>query len=805
MTTREYKADLHVHSSHSNKPTYWALRKFKCPESFTTPQYIYDTARAAGMDHVAITDHNTITGALEIAHLPGVIIGAELTSYFPADGCKVHVVTLGLTESVFQDLSQLRRNIFELVPYLHQKRIPHFLAHPLYAQNDKLTADHIEKLLLLFRVFEVQNGARAQRFNGFTERLIDSLTPARIAQLADRHNLEPIGDQPWLKGKVGGSDDHSGLFIGRTCTVAQRGETPAEFLSAVFNRETTPSGEHGDPLTLAHSLYGIAYRFYREQLTPRTNRSTPFVNALLSKMFDSGRTMTIRERILFLLRKNLPELFERRAGASFEEVLDREARLLLSDSGFLDRIGPETRNRKIFAITSHLANRLIYHYTDKLTRLSLSSGIFNLFQSLSTIGLVHLLISPYYLAYHHQYRGKELMDELDDRLNLGGASRRREKIALFTDTLDEINGVAITIRRLIATARTRGVELTVITSSPKATGLADGVMNFQSLGDFVLPEYPEIRLHFPPVLDVIDYVEREGFTAIHVSTPGTAGLLGLMTAKLMDIPVAGTYHTDIPQYVRDLTNDEMLEKAAWNYMIWFYGQLGEVMVPSASTRRQLVEQGLPEEKTRPLPRWVDVNAYTPAKRDPEFWRRYGVGDEPKLLYVGRVSREKNLELLADAFLRLVECGVHARLVIVGDGPYREAMEERLAGCPVLFTGYLEGEALQACYASADLFVFPSTTDTFGNVVLEAQASGLPVIVSDEGGPQELMISGETGLIVRDIDRDGLAGAMLTMLRDPELMRTMGSNARTFAEHGASLTGDAYSTILRQPSAKAANF
>jgi glycosyltransferase involved in cell wall biosynthesis len=515
--------------------------------------------------------------------------------------------------------------------------------------------------------------------------------------------------------------------------------------------------------------------------------------------------LTVRERLRFLVRKNLPELFERRGGASFEAVLDREARMLLSDSGFMERIGPETRNRKIFAISSHLANRLLYLYSDKLTRLSPSGGMFSLFQSISTMGLVHLLLSPYYLAYHHQHRGKELMAELDERLDLGGASRRREKIALFTDTLDDINGVAITIRRLIATARSRGVELTVITSSPRESGYADGVMNFRSLGDFVLPEYPELRLNFPPVLDVMDYVEREGFTAIHVSTPGTVGLLGLLTAKLMAIPVAGTYHTDIPQYVRDLTSDEVLERAAWNYMIWFYGQMDEVMVPSASTRRQLVEQGLPEEKTRPLPRWVDVTAYTPLRRNPAYWRRYGLGLEVKLLYVGRVSREKNLELLADAYRRLLEHGVDVRLVIVGDGPYRTAMEERLSGCPVLFTGYLDGEALQDCYASADLFVFPSTTDTFGNVVLEAQASGLPVIVSDEGGPQELMIDGETGLIVRNISVEGLANAMTTLVRDPALRSERGRNARAFAERGACLCGDAYSTILRQPLARAANF
>jgi len=182
---------------------------------------------------------------------------------------------------------------------------------------------------------------------------------------------------------------------------------------------------------------------------------------------------------------------------------------------------------------------------------------------------VHLLISPYYLSFHHQHRSKELIADLSDQFPSLSLLDHKEKIALFTDTLDEINGVAITIRRLISTARDRGIELTVITSGTLPSHDLEGVRHFDSVGDFTLPEYPELRLSFPPILDVIDFVEREEFTRIHVSTPGTVGLLGLLIARLMDIPVAGTYHTDIPQYVRSLTNDEFLEQAAWNYMIWF--------------------------------------------------------------------------------------------------------------------------------------------------------------------------------------------------------------------------------------------
>ncbi|NTW98458.1 MAG: glycosyltransferase family 1 protein, partial [Geobacteraceae bacterium] len=345
-------------------------------------------------------------------------------------------------------------------------------------------------------------------------------------------------------------------------------------------------------------------------------------------------------------------------------------------------------------------------------------------------------------------------------------------------------------------AKSRGVELTVITAGDDVETAVEGVKKFQSEGDFVLPEYPELKLNFPPILDVMDYIEREGFTRIHVSTPGTVGLLGLLIARLMDIPVAGTYHTDIPQYVRSLTNDEFLEQAAWSYMIWFYGQMEEVMVPSAGTREQLISRGLPPERMKPLPRWVDTEVYSPEMRNPSFWKSRGVGmGRIVLLYVGRVSREKGLAMLADSFRELVDTGAAIALAIIGDGPYREEMEASLSGYPAIFTGYLAGEQLQRGYASADLFVFPSATDTFGNVVLEAQASGLPVIVSDQGGPRELMIDGETGAVFQAGNTHNLAVAIRLLTSDPERLSRMGLNARQFTLNNAPDSSQTYSTIL----------
>jgi len=794
------KADLHVHSSHSNKPSYWALRRFNCPESFSSPEFIYRTARSRGMDYVTITDHNTINGVLEIAHLPGAFVGAEITAYFPEDGCTVHVVALNITEEWFREINILRRNIYELVAFLTRNAIAHYIAHPLYALNERLGPEHFEKLLLLFRVFETRNGARSGRYGSFLEGVLDGLTPAKMAFLSEKHGMEPVGETPWKKGRVGGSDDHSGLFIAGAHTAVPGAATLRDFLDGIVGLRSCPEGEDGDPLTLAHSLYAISHSYYRQKFGSGASASMPFIKALLERYFDpAGERASFLDKLKLFIRWNLPDGNDRRGSAGFEGVLDKEAKRLLKDRDFLRSIGAESRNRRIFAVTGYLANRVIYLYTERLARASFSSGFFDLVNSLSTIGLVHLLVSPYYLAFHHQHRGKRLMAEIARRFETGNGSGGKEKIALFTDTLHEINGVAITIRRLIDIARTRGVELTVITSSPNPTGYENGVMNFRSVGDFVLPEYPDLRLHFPPVLEVIDYFEREGFTRIHVSTPGTVGLLALSIAKLMDFPIAGTYHTDIPRYVRSLTSDEMLERAAWGFMIWFYGRMDEVMVPSASTRSQLIERGLAPEKTRPLPRWVDVGHFSPARRDRGFRERHGAGEGMLFLYVGRVSREKNLELLADAFIGLSGDRRPLHLVIVGDGPYRRELQEKLKGYPAVFTGFLEGESLATAYASADVFVFPSTTDTFGNVVLEAQASGLPVIVSDGGGPKELMRDGITGIITPADSREELTNAMRSLLLDPERTAEMGRNARLFTEQGAVSVTDVCGTIL-QPQA-----
>ncbi len=796
MTT--YRADLHVHSRHSNKPSIWALRKFNCPESYTSPRTIYEKARNAGCDLVTITDHDTIDGALEIAHLPGTFVSVELTSAFPGNGAKIHVVALGVDEATFREAMSLRRNSHELVGFLRRRGIAHFLAHPLYDMDDRLTADTIEQAVLLFETFEVRNGARAPRFNRIVESVLDALTPETVARLAERHGIDPVGAAPWVKGRVGGSDDHGGFFIGRTRTVAPRGATPGEFLEAVLAKETAAEGEHGDALTLAHSIYGIGCRFLHERMGggSRNGEAYPYLKILAGKAFGSGTPpLTVRDRLLLLIDRIFPREVRKLRPEPFEAVLEREARRIVTDLPFIESLDADSRNRKIFTVTSALINRLLFAFTDRMTGQSFPAEIVDMIRSAAAVGLVHLLAAPYYSAFHHQHRGKALSRELERRFLGGTAPKGCEKVALFTDTLDEINGVAITIRRLLESCRRQGIELVVVTSGTGETRFDAGVIHFRQVGEVALPEYPEMKVSFPPLLDVLDYIDREEFTRIHVSTPGSLGLTGLLVAKMMDLPVSGTYHTEIPQYVRRLTDDAFLENAAWDFMIWFYGMMSEVLVPSSSTRDQLVARGLDPALVRPLPRWVDTGVFTPAMRDPALRRKFGGDGETRFLYTGRVSAEKNLLLLADAFRDLIDSGASCRLIVVGDGPYRKEMEGALTGYPACFTGYLRGDELVAAYASCDVFVFPSGTDTFGNVVLEAQACGLPVIVSDRGGPQELVDAGKSGFITPEGNQAELVRAMRRFVENPSLATKMGRDARRFAESRRIDPVTSYSAIL----------
>ena len=230
------------------------------------------------------------------------------------------------------------------------------------------------------------------------------------------------------------------------------------------------------------------------------------------------------------------------------------------------------------------------------------------------------------------------------------------------------------------------------------------------------------------------------------------GLTGLAAARLLGLRTTGIYHTDFVQYVRHLTQDDDLADLTWQYMRWFYDQCTTILVPTETYRQQLIDNGFEPSKLGVMARGVDTRLFHPSKASPTFFERYGLPNRFRFLYVGRISKEKNLLALIDALDEVLRRGYQASLFFVGDGPHRQQLVARCQDRPIAFTGVLEGEELARAYASSDCLVFPSTTDTFGNVVLEAHASGLPVIVTDQGGPAEIVRRHDSGIVVDLVSR-----------------------------------------------------
>ncbi len=790
MNTSVLKADLHVHSKYSTRPSEWILRKLGCSESYTDPKNLYQMAKARGMGLVTITDHNTLAGSLEIAHLDDTFVSEEVTTYFPEDRCKLHVLVHDITESQHEDITKLRENVFDLVPYLNKEGISHAVAHPLYSINDKLTPERVEQMFLLFNVFEL-NGSRDHYQNEILKEIITPLNREDIHFLAEKYSLDPYGSDPWNKRLIAGSDDHSSLNIATTWTEVEGAVAVQDFLSAVMEGRARTSGRDSSPKTLAHNLYSIAYQFYRNKLCLDRYLSRELLLRFVDRTLTppSGEEESLMNRLKTTVTNHMPRgLFHRSAPNTLTGLLQREAKEILSGNQKMTLIlkspskDPKVAEEAWYEFVVSMSDKILKEFADTIMDSLSGANVFHIFNTIGSAGSLYTMLAPYFVAYTVFTKDRRFCALCGDRLGKKQApsSPTRLKLAHFTDTFYEVNGVAKTLQMHVKMALKNNKHHTILTCSPEPD--TTGVINFTPIGTFDLPEYPDLKLYYPPLLTMLQKCYEEGYTHIHSATPGPIGIAALVIARILKRPICSTYHTALPQYVAQLTEDPAMEELMWRYVLWYYNQTDLVYVPSVAMGEELAQKGIPKEKIQFYSRGIDNVRFHPSKRNGFFKQHYGLQDNVlKLLYVGRVSKEKNITLLEDVFRRVNKLRKGVHLVIIGEGPYCIEMKKKMAGLPVTFTGFLGGEDLAQAYASGDIFVFASTTDTFGNVILEAQASGLPVVVTDEGGPKENLIPGETGFVVPAKDADRFVQSVLELVDNPSLLQAMRKKARGYTE------------------------
>jgi glycosyltransferase involved in cell wall biosynthesis len=355
---------------------------------------------------------------------------------------------------------------------------------------------------------------------------------------------------------------------------------------------------------------------------------------------------------------------------------------------------------------------------------------------------------------------------------------RAMRIALFTGAYNHIaDGVSLTLNRLVRFLLENGAQVHVYapTIARPAIEHAGTLIPLPSIS---APGRPEYRIALG-----LDRRARSDLTAFrphlfHIATPDLAGASALKTARRLGIPAVATYHTHFASYL-DYYRLRSLEGSVWKYLAWFYRQCREVYVPSESMISVIESHGI-TGNLRLWPRGVDSTLFNPRKRSAEWRRQYGISrDDVVVAFISRLVAEKGLAVVSDVHRLLKNRGIAHRLMFVGDGPEKASLAA--SNRDAIFTGHQTGEDLAKAYASSDVFLFPSETETFGNVTLEAMSSGLPVVVANATGSSSLVNDGVNGFLAEPRNAESFGERVEQLIASHELRARLGSSARTKAE------------------------
>ena len=802
MNNNGCRVDLHIHSRFSKESDLWLLRQAGIGESNTDPETAYEHAKSRGMTYVTLTDHNTIEGGLRLVGHKDFFLSEEVTTYFPDEDVKLHTLALGITEEQHREIQGLRRNLYDLIAYFKQQGILYSLSHPLTRLGGELTPGHVERLMLLFPIWEVHNGSTLESENLLSRQLAESCTPEKLKILEERHDLVAVPRERITY--TAGSDDHAGFDIASAYTSTRKVDSIAGYLAEIKAGRSGIQGEHGSTLKLADTMLGLfAHGVDAGMEAGNGNAKDSGRNSnwlagwsgmgLLSSAKDSGR------KWMHLVSLAVGG---DGSGGLFRTVMSnadlrRSVVPLLAATVSPGKSGGEKFHKQLFSLVNAAWTAGMRSTLSDLSELNL----FNFVDNLDKIGrLVTLqaLLFPHSLSANYHSRQRHFMRRLRAQMlpDIPNGDGLWPRVGMFTDTYDEVNGVTSILRRLAEFSRHNDRPMDIITCGDGADATGR-VVKFPAVASVHLPEYRELELSIPPVLKVIQHCEQQNFDVIHAATPGPMGLVAFMVSRILQVPFVSSFHTDVPRCVGRITDDKLNEEAAWTYTRWFYRRSDLTFAPSVYSCQDLASHGLDRRKVAVLYQGVDCDRFSPEFSSPRARRALGGEGRKLLLFVGRLSVEKDLRFLADAYLALAAKRNDVHLAFVGDGPLQSELQEQL-GDKATFTGWLKGQDLAEAFASADLFVFPSTVDTSGQVILEAQASGLPVVLCTEGGAMENIEPGVTGLTAHSRSVSDFNRQIELLIDDDDLRGRMAAAARRSAAGRTweKVFGDLYDTYSK---------
>jgi glycosyltransferase involved in cell wall biosynthesis len=361
------------------------------------------------------------------------------------------------------------------------------------------------------------------------------------------------------------------------------------------------------------------------------------------------------------------------------------------------------------------------------------------------------------------------------------ATRPSLRIAVVTETWPpEVNGVAMTLAKLVQGLSHRNHDVQLI--RPRQTK-TDSPMSDSSLEEVLMrgmpiPRYPELKLGLPSKKTLVKTWTLRRPDVVHIATEGPLGWSALQAAKVLKLPVTSDFRTNFQSYSKHY-GVGWLRKPIVAYLRKFHNATACTMVPTRELMRTLSQNGFANLKV--VSRGVDTKLFNISKRDTSLRSSWGATDETKVLIsVGRMAPEKNLDQVLKTYEALKSTGQAFKLVMVGDGPLKDQFQKRYP--EIIFSGMLTQSNLAAYYASSDLFIFPSQTETFGNVTLEALASGIPVLAFDCAAARDWVQTGVNGWLVAENNPEGFAAQAVTIFNSKDLLEKITQSTRQQVVH-----------------------
>jgi glycosyltransferase involved in cell wall biosynthesis len=845
------RVDLHCHDCNSTVPDELLGRILGVSETWLPTDQLLDRLRRNGMDAVTVTNHNNARTCWDLLDRGAdVLPGAEFTCTLPEFEVGVHVLTFGFTPSQEAELHKLRPNLCRFLAYAAEHDLPTVLAHPLHVYSPKgVPPDALFDVLgLLFERFEAVNGQRDSRQNALTAAWVASLDEEAIEETARRTGLRPndFCREPYRKALCGGSDDHMGIFAGHTGSLLhvpglerRRAAAPASQLAleALRAGRVVPFGSWNDEekLVLAFLDYFcqvalnmkdpgllrmllhrgsardklLALLIGNAMLEIRRHRTTlrflgAFHEALAGRRpglwhsFAAPRPLRpliehldeiavaageSSARLLEVTRRSLPGLFR-----SLNQLLRERVQRNLKMVDGPEVGGPLTLEDALrrFEIPSHL-RALLGGEREKAGELLSAVDLGALVDGLSFPALASGVVAgAHFAGTRVLYKSRPLLDRLSARL---GALEQPRRALWLTDTLFDRNGVSTALGAVLEEVRRRDLPVDFLTCAPERISEPHLVV-LPPVAEFRLAAYPSHVFRVPDMLELHRVFGKGGYDRVVCSTEFVMGLLALYLKHAYCVPAHFFLHTDWLDFAdRTLGVDAHLHDRVRRLLRAFYGAFDSLLVLNSEQREWLAGplMGIPRERIVPTAHWVDER-FRPEPADPAgvFFPGVRAGD-PVILYAGRLSEEKGILELPGILGAVAVRFPNARLVLAGEGPVERELRTFLPDAVHL--GWVPPGQLPRVYSSADVLLLPSRFDTFGCVVLEAFACGLPVVAYDTKGPRDIVQDGVNGFLADT--PEGLATGITRILEDPKLQRSMRAAAR---ERALDYTAD---VILRR--------